>query len=114
MTDYRDARMRLTWAFRPTRALGPRRGSPFGNSCNDIRRQKSVLRRPSSVLCRISNHPRSSSDPPQFNKLGYVGPVGTTNAYMIGTDDALERTRPGRAGPLVWARDARAQMAPLA
>src|SRR5215472_1830719 len=54
---------------------------PFGNSCNDIRRQKSVLRRPSSVLCRISNHPRSSSDPPQFNKPRYVGPVGTTNEY---------------------------------
>src|SRR5215471_15348838 len=68
----------------------PKRRSqyPFGNSCNDIRRQKSVLRRPSSVLCRISNHPRSSSDPPQFNKPRYVGPVGTTNEYMIGTDDA--------------------------
>src|SRR5215467_6798731 len=84
---------------------------PFGNSCNDIRRQKSVLRRPSSVLCRISNHPRSSSDPPQFNKPGYVGPVGTTNEYKIGTDDALERTGPGRASSLVWSLDAGARMA---
>src|SRR5262252_2072093 len=67
----------------------PKRRSryPFGNSCNDIRRQKSVLRRPSSVLYRISNHPRSSSDPPLFNKPRYVGPVGATNEYMIGTDD---------------------------
>src|SRR5215470_7801928 len=84
---------------------------PFGNSCNDIRRQKSVLRRPSSVLCRISNHPRSSSDPPQINKPGYVGPVGTTNECVIGTDDALERTGPGRPVSLVRSRDVGARMA---
>src|SRR5215471_7521344 len=43
----------------------PKRRSryPFGNSCNDIRRQKLVLRRPNSVLCRTSSHPRSSFYP---------------------------------------------------
>src|SRR6516162_927631 len=65
----------------------------FGNSCNDIPRQRSVLRRPSSALC-ISNHPRSSSDPPPFNKPEYVGPVGTTKEYMIGTDNASEEPDP--------------------
>src|SRR5215471_7845124 len=67
---------------------------PFGNSCNDIPRQKSVLRRPSSVLCRISNHPRSSSDPPPFSKPEYVGPVGTTKEYMTGTDNASDEPDP--------------------
>src|SRR5215472_15106317 len=43
----------------------PKRRSrcPFGNSCSDIRRQKLVLRRPNSVLCRTSSHPRSSFYP---------------------------------------------------
>src|SRR5215831_7204580 len=43
----------------------PRRRSrcPFGNSCNDTRRQKLVLRRPNSVLCHTSSHPRSSFYP---------------------------------------------------
>src|SRR5215472_17470817 len=43
----------------------PKRRSrcPFGNSCSDIRRQKLVLRRPNSVLCHTSSHPRSSFYP---------------------------------------------------